>query len=145
MRRAERLIEKAKAALPELRSRLDADLALIKPDDSDDDSGFVAYKAYGSAVFDFLREALIANRNDEARRVFALTEDLALSGETYAQSVVATEIAYQLVSAQLNARARLFMGPATEELLKTQEDLVARATRRRNRIVRFIERLIRPL
>ena len=142
MRRAEALINKAKNSLPELRSRLDADLALIEPDDTDDDSGFVAYKAYGDTVFNFLREALKANRDDEARRVFALTEDLALSGKTYARSVVATEIAYQLVNVGLNERTRPLMGPATQELLKSQEELVARADDKRNRILRFIERLL---
>src|SRR2546421_9206929 len=127
MRRAEELIKKARSALPELQSRLDTDLARIEPGDSDDDSGFVAYIAYGDTVFNFLREALKANRDDEARRVFALTEGLALSREPYAQSVVATEIAYQLVNVGLNERARPLMGPATRRLLKSQEEMVARA------------------
>ena len=123
MRRAERLIEQAKKAMPELASRLDTDLALIEPDDTDDDSGWVAYHAYGGVVFDFLRDALHANQIEEARRVFALAEELAASGETYAQSVVTTEIAYQLVAAGLNAQARTLMGPATLELLRSQEEM----------------------
>jgi len=139
MRRAERLIYAARNALPELRSRLDADLALIDSDATDDESGFAAYGAYGRAVFDFLQGALKANRDDDARRVFALTEELALSGETYAQSVVATEIAYQLVNTGLNARARPLMGPATQRLLQEQEELVATAQSPRGRKWRFIE------
>ena len=123
---------------------MDAHLILIEPDFTDDESGFIAYTAFGSTVFDFLREALRVNRDDDARRVFALTEDLVASGDAYAQSVVATEITYQLVNVGLNDRARPLMGPATLELLKSQAELVARAGTRRNRILRFIEWLVKP-
>jgi hypothetical protein len=130
-------------ALPELGPLLDADLMTIEPDSSDDESGIAAYTAYGRTVFDFLLDALRANRDEDARRVFALTEDLAASNDVYAQSVVATEIAYQLVNVGLNDRARPLMGPATRELLKSQEELVARASSRHNPIFRFIEGLVR--
>jgi hypothetical protein len=143
IRKGERLIDQAKRALPELGPRLDADLTTIEPDHSDDDSGIAGYTAYGRTVFDFLLEALRANREEDARRVFALTEDLAASNDVYARSVVATEIAYQLVNVGLNDRARPLMGPATEELLKSQEELVARASSGRNPILRFIEGLVR--
>jgi hypothetical protein len=110
---------------------------------SDDESGFAGYTAYCRTVFDFLLEALRANRDEDARRVFALTENLAASNDRYAQSVVATEIAYQLAGLGLGDRARPLMGPATQELLKSQEELVALETSKRNPILRFIERLLR--
>jgi len=141
IRKGERLIDQAKRALPELRSSLDAHLALIGPDYTDDESGFAAYSAYGDTVFDFLREALRANRDEDARRVFVLTEALAASTDIYAQ--VATEIAAQLVNVGLGDRARPLMGPATQELLESEEELVARADNKRNRFLRFIERLVR--
>jgi hypothetical protein len=144
IRKGERLVDQAKRALPELSSRLDAHLTLIGPDYTDDESGFLGYTAYGRTVFDFLREALSANRDGDARRVFALAEELAASGDVYAQSVVATEIAYQLVNLGLNDRARPLMGPATQELLQSQEELVARAGGRRNRFWQFMERLLKP-
>jgi hypothetical protein len=143
IRKGERLVDQAKRALPELSSRLDAHLALIEPDYTDDETGFLGYTAYGRTVFDFLLEALRANRDEEARRVFALTEELAASGDAYAQSVVATEIAYQLVGLGLNDRARPLMGPVTQRLLEEQEELVLRASNRRSRLLRFIERLVR--
>jgi hypothetical protein len=143
IRKGEKLIDQAKRALPELSSSLDAHLTLIGPDYTDDESGFIGYTAYGRTVFDFLHQALRANRDEDARRVFALTEELAASGDVYAQSVVATEIAYQLVGFGLNDRARPLMGPATQELLESQEELVARANSGRNRVLRFIERLVR--
>jgi len=143
IRKGERLIDQAKRALPELRSSLDAHLALIGPDYTDDESGFAAYSAYGDTVFDFLREALRANRDEDARRVFVLTEALAASTDIYAQSVAATEIAAQLVNVGLGDRARPLMGPATQELLESEEELVARADNKRNRFLRFIERLVR--
>ena len=59
--------------------------------------------------------------------------------------MVATEIAYQLVNVGLNDRARPLMGPATRELLKSQEELVARAIGRRNPILRFVEGLVRRM
>ncbi|HKC89769.1 MAG TPA: hypothetical protein VKE23_00400, partial [Candidatus Limnocylindria bacterium] len=126
-----------------LSSRLDAHQTLIDPDYTDDETGFLGYSAYGRTVFDFLVEALRANRDEDARRVFALTEELAASNDVYARSVVATEIAYQLVNVGLNDRARPLMGPATRELLKGQEELVARASSRGNPILRFIEALVR--
>jgi len=118
---------------------------LIRPDDTDDETGFLGYTAYGGTVFDFLLEALRANRDEAARRVFALTEELATSGDAYAHSVVATEIAYQLVGLGLNDRARPLMGPVTQKLLEEQEELVARLSSRRNRLLRFIEGLVRRL
>ena len=143
IRKGERLIDQAKIALPELGDDLDAHLKLIGPDYTDEDSGFIAYSAYGDTVFNFLREALRANRDQDARRVFLLTEELAASNDVYAQSVVATEIAQQLVNVGLNDQARPLMGPATQELLKGQEELVDRADNKRNRFFRLIERLVR--
>src|SRR5438046_9318757 len=58
--------------------------SVIGPDYTDDESGFAAYSAYGDTVFDFLREALRANRDEDARRVFVLPEALAASTDMYA-------------------------------------------------------------
>lgn len=74
-------------------------------------------------------DSLLANadENTELRRVMNFIERLASHPDESVRGLVATEIAYPLLGPgrnELLERARLFVGPATRELLGDQERLV---------------------
>ena len=132
MRRAEMLVLRAAEALPELRPALERCLAEnIDPDDTDDESRWAAYHAYGTVVFPFLLGALASGRERDVARVCELLEALATSGDAYWRSVVTTDVLYPLVGTRWNVSVRRWAGPATLELLESQERMVSSQQRGR--------------
>jgi hypothetical protein len=96
----------------------------------DADEPLFVYAVLYEVLGKYLDSLLVDGDEDvELRRVMEFIERLA-SAAPNVRSLVATEIAYPLVGPgreELRERARLFMGPNTQEVLREQERLVAGA------------------